>query len=231
MSDPSLPAAPLPGLLRRIPAVFLSPGKLFEQLRHAPAWGGAVLVVAILSVAAMALLPAELFEDQMRQALQRSGAEESEISVETMVAVTRFSTIAAAGLGSVGFAFLMAAIMLLAFATLLGDDGRYRQYLAVIAHAMIVPAVGALLLLPLRIAQDDLELVLSVGTFLPFLEEGPLRSYLNALDLFALWAVMLTALGVSKIQPSRAWGGAFAILAIVWLVFSGGMAALSSLGS
>lgn len=229
MSDPS--PRPLPGLPRRILAVFVSPGNLFEQLRHTPVWGSAVLLVVVVGLVTVALMPAELFEDQIRRSLQQAGADTGEMPIETMVTIGRFSGIAVAGVMGAVLAFAIAAVMLFVFATLLGDNGRYRQYLSVVSHALIVSAVGSLLVTPLRIVQGDMQLVLSIGTFLPFLEDGALRTFLNMLDLFTLWAVALAALGASRIQPGRSWGGAFMILAVIWLAFSGGMAALTSLGS
>ncbi len=229
MSDPS--PHPLPGLPRRVLAVFFSPGGLFEQLRDKPAWGGAMLLVVVLNLVTVSLMPAELFEEQIRTGIEQSGADTSEVPIDTMVTIGRFSGIAVAGVMGAVAAFAIAGIMLFVFATLLGDGGRYRQYLSVAAHTLIVSSVGGLLVTPLRISQGDMQLMLSIGTFLPFLGDGTLRTFLNMLDLFTLWAVMLAALGVSKIHPGRSWGAAFGILMVFWLVFSAGMTALASLGS
>ena len=229
MSDAS--AHTLPGLPRRVLAVFVSPGGLFEQLREKPLWGSAMLLVVVLNLITVALMPAELFEEQIRTGIEQSGADASEVPIEMMVTIGRYSGIAVAGAMGAVLAFAIGAIMFFVFATLLGDDGRFRQYLSVAAHALIVSSVGSLLVTPLRISQGDMQLVLSIGTLLPFLGDGVLSTFLNMLDLFALWGVMLAALGATKIHRGRSWGSAFAILAVVWLIFSGGMAALTLMGS
>jgi hypothetical protein len=46
-----------------------------------------------------------------------------------------------------------------------GDRGRYVQYLAVVSHVLIIGAVGGLLLVPLRLFQQDPSLSLSPGAF------------------------------------------------------------------
>ena len=229
MSEPA--SRPLPGLPRRVLAVFVSPGALFEQLRDQPAWGGAMLLAVALNLATVSLLPTELFVEQIRSGIEESGVDASEVPIEMMVTIGRYSAIAVAGVMAAAVAFAVAAIMFVVFATLLGDGGRYRQYLSVSTHALIVSSVGGVLVAPLRILQGDLELMLSVGTFLPFLEDGSLLTFLRMLDLFTIWAVMLAALGVTKIQPGRSWGSAFAVLAGFWIVFAVGMTALASLGS
>ena len=229
MFDPT--PRPLPGLPRRVFAVFVSPGELFERLRSQPAWGGAVLLAVVLNLATMLLMPTELFVEQIRTGIEQSGADPSDVPIEMMVTIGRYSAIAVAGLMAVVIAFAVGAIMFVMFATLLGDDGRYRQYLSVAAHALIVTSVGGLLVAPLRILQSDLEVRLSVGTFLPFLGDGSLATFLSMLDLFGLWGVMLAALGATKIHPGRSWGSAFAVLAVFWLAFAAGMTALASLGS
>ncbi len=229
MSDAS--PRPLPGLPRRVLAVFVSPGQLFEQLRDKPVWGGAMLLLVVLNLVMMFLLPAELFEEQVRRSLEGAGNEMSDSAIETAVTVGRFAGIAMAGvMGAVG-TFAIGAIMFFVFGTLLGDNGRYRHYLSVCAHALLISSVGGLVQVPLRRLQGDMEVTLSLGTFAPFLEEGFLLTFLNAIGLFGLWVAMLMALGVTRIQPGRSWGGAFTIILGLFCVFALGIAAISSMAS
>ena len=223
-------AASPPSLPRRVVAVFVSPGGLFEQLREKPVWGGAMLLLVVVNVVVMLLMPAELFEEQIRRSLEGTGNEMSGDAIATAVSIGRYAGIAMAGvMGAVG-TFAIAGIMFFVFATLLGDSGRFRQYLSVCAHALIISSVGALVQVPLRRLQGDIELTLSLGTFAPFLGEGFLQAFLNAIGLFGLWVAMLMALGVTRIQPGRSWGGAFTILLGLYCVFALGVAALSSMG-
>jgi hypothetical protein len=80
---------------------------------------------------------------------------------------------AAIRVGGAVAAFVFWAIMLAVFAGvvtvflafLLGHEGTYRQYLAVVAHAHLISATSGILLLPLRIAAEDAQLLLSLGAF------------------------------------------------------------------
>ncbi|MGW8267311.1 MAG: YIP1 family protein, partial [Longimicrobiales bacterium] len=124
--------------------------------------------------------------------------------------------------------FLLSSVITVFFSFFLGDEGKYKQYLAVVSHALIITAVGSILLLPLRIAQGDPTLTLNVGTFLPFLEEGYAFRVLKLLDLFGLWGYSVMAVGVTKINPRRGMGVAlsfflaFAVAsALVFGIFGG----------
>jgi hypothetical protein len=73
---------------------------------------------------------------------------------------------------------------------------------------------------PLKLAQGDPSLTLSLGTFAFFLDEGyPLR-VLKMLDLFGLWAYVVMAIGVTKIDPKRGLGSALGFFLVFALGFA-----------
>ncbi len=223
--------SPLPSLPARIVAVFVSPGRLFEQLREKPVWGTTMLLLVVLNVVMMFLLPAELFEEQIRSSIEQSGADAGDVPIDTMVTIGRYSGIAMAGvMGAVG-SFIIGTVLFFVFATLLGDNGRFRQYLSVVVHALLVSSVGALIQVPLKRSAGDMELVLSLGTFAPFLDEGFLLSFLSAIGLFGIWCAMLMGLGITRIQPTRGWGGAFSIVMALYCLFALGAAGITSMVS
>ncbi len=227
MSDSPSPS--LPSLPARIVAVFVSPGRLFEQLRDKPVWGATMLLLVILNVIMMLLLPAELFEEQIRRSVADSGMGEDEIAVAATVG--RYAGIAMAGvMGAVG-SFIIGLVLFFVFSTLLGDNGRFRQYLSVVVHALVISSIGALIQVPLKRNAGDMELVLSLGTFAPFLEEGFLLSFLSAIGLFGIWCAMLMAIGITRIQPTRSWGGAFSLVMALYCLFALGAAGIASMVS
>ena len=108
----------------------------------------------------------------------------------------------------------MAMILWLFFGFFFGDEGKYKQYLSVVSHALFISAVGGLLLTPLRIFQENIQATLNLGTFFSFLEDGyPLR-VLRMLELFGLWGMVVMAIGVSKVNPKRSLGSALAFFAV-----------------
>lgn len=218
--------APLP---LRAGRVFVSPGRLADDLRERPEWVGAAILGAVLSVASVALIPGDLWRAMAEVQLQGAplpvpGGELPEGWI------LRFVGIWGALVGWFVWLFFVAGACALVFRVLLGDGGTFRQYLALVAHAALIVAVGSLLVLPLRLMQEDPALSLSLGTFAVFLEDGYLYRALSRIDLFALWAYVVLGLGVSRVNASRGWGGAAVLLVGLWAAATALLALLPGSG-
>ncbi len=212
----------LPALPRRLVDVMFSPGHLFEALAYRPVWVGALLVGAVLVVIASLItaygMPEHAWEDLISRQVRARG-QEVPSNLETLVAITRLSTV----IGGLAFwvvgAFILAGVLSLLFGFAMGDGARYGQYLSVVAHAAIISALGFLLTSPLRLAQGDPRLILSVGTFFgSSLGEGYLSRVLNVLDLFHLWSYLVIAVGVITLSKKRGWRGAAAVMMMLAVV-------------
>jgi hypothetical protein len=215
----------LPSLPQRVLSVIVSPGKLFERLAARPVWAGALILGAVLALIASALAPAELFEATMRRQIQNRGGQVPD-NLEQAVTIARIAGSLGALIMGPLFTAAIAGLVSLIFLFVLGDAGTYRQHLSMLAHAFLIPGIGNLAMLPLRIQAQDLQLRLSVGTFFPFLQDGWLASALSWLDLFGIWAWVLVALGASKIDPKRSWTSATVIILSLVLVVTFGLAAI-----
>jgi hypothetical protein len=200
-----------PSLPSRLVQVFFSPGELFTALRGNPAWFGALTVGAVLVALSMFLVPGEIWTQTLREQSAQGGGQEMPEWVWTLI---RFVGPISSALGHFISAFVMAGVVCLVFRFFFGDEGGYKQYLSVVCHALVITALGGLLLTPLRIMQETIDVRLSVGTFFSFLEEGyPLR-VLRMFELFGLWAMMVMAIGVTKIDPRRSFGSALTFFSI-----------------
>ncbi len=205
-----------PSLPQRLLQVFFSPGGLFTALREKPVWFGALAVGGFLAVLSVVLIPTELWVEITRNQLIAQG-QEVPAALESTGSIIRIFSVLGGGIFFFIWAFFLTGIVTLVFSFLLGDEGRYVQYLSVVGHAFIISALGALLMVPLRLSQGDPSVTLSLGTFAFFMEEGyPLR-VLKMLDLFSLWSYAVMAIGVTKIVPKRGLGfalGFFSLFAI-----------------
>jgi len=213
-------AASGPGSLPvRLFQVFISPGELFRGLKDDPRWFTALLVGAIVVSLSMILVPADLWTQAMReQAAARGG--EVPAFMESAGPMFRLASAVSGLVFYFLWAFLLAGIVTFVFAFLLGDDGRYVQYLSVVAHSLFITAAGSLLLLPLRIIQGDPQLTLNLGTFFFFLDEGYLFRVLKLLELFGLWGYVVMAIGVTQIDSRRSLGFAVSFFMSFALVFA-----------
>lgn len=196
-------------LLKRLGRVFYAPAQVMEELRENPRWLGALLVGAVLVLLANMFIPTELMRETMRlQALAR-GAELPE-NIDRMAEAMRRASLGVTPVFWLVWNFFMAGIVTVIFAFLFGDEGTYRQYLAVVTHATFIGGMGALLTTPLRLQAQDLYLTLSLGTFASgFMPEGYWLNVLKSLDLFGLWGYGVIAVGAAAIEKRRTWLSAF----------------------
>jgi hypothetical protein len=198
------PEAQGPGLFARYIQVFFSPDALFQELRARPVWVGAVLLSSGLVAAGVMLLPPDLMLATLRERSLASGQPLPQ-GFEDLEGVFRYIT------GAATFVFwplilaMYAGVVTVIFAFLLGHEGTYKQYLAVVAHAHLITATAGVLVAPLRIVMEDAQLLISLGTFAPFLDDGYLFRFLSLVDLFGVWAWVLVGLGAARIARKKSW--------------------------
>lgn len=205
----------------RLFRVIMAPGRLFAALRDEPRWVAAMLLGSALVVVSTLLVPGEIWDEMFRRQMLQTGQELPEDF--DFGTIQRVIAVVAGGVFWFVWTFLLAGILTVLFAFVLGDDGRYRQYLAVTAHALLIPALGGLATVPLRILRRDPQLTLNLGLFAD-LEPGYLMSLLAILDLFLLWAYVVMAVGAHEIDPRRSWSSAAAILLVLAVLFAAGLA-------
>lgn len=222
--DATQPPAPdttpkLPSFPRRFMDVFVSPGALAEALAKRPAWAVALVVGALLVVLQQMLIPVEVWEAAFRtSALERGQEMPEEFAMSGNL--LRLGGLIGGVVFWFLFAFAMTGLVTLVFAFVLGDEGRYVQYLSVLSHAWLIPAVIGLLLLPLRISQQDPQLNLSVANFFFWMDGGYLYRVMRMLDLSQLWAWAVVAQGAHAIDPRRSFGSALGVLLVFSLIMA-----------
>lgn len=209
----------LPSLPMRLVQVFLSPGALTEKLAEQPKWLGAMLVSAVVIGVSMTLIPPDVFMEAQRQAALERGVDMQQMP-EAMMRAMRFIIPGFAVLSTVVFSFLFAGLYTLAFAFVLGDEGRFKQYLAVLTHSWFIAALFALALTPLRISTGNPQFTLNLASFLVFLPEGYLLNVFTALDISQIWSTLVFAQGAHAIDPRRSLGSATAIGMTILVAFA-----------
>lgn len=202
----------------RVAQVFFSPGALTESLARNPAWAAAVLLGAVLVVAQIALIPPDVWDAMFREVMLRRGQAMPK-GFNAGGTLMRVSTLGFGTLGYFLMTFLFAGLVTLVFAFVMGDEGRYGQYLAVVGHAWLIPTIVGLLLVPVKILQQDPQLTLNVGTFMYFLPEGGyLARAAKMLDLSQAWAWLVVAQGAHAIEPRRSFESGAIVLMVVFVI-------------
>jgi hypothetical protein len=176
-----------------------------------PRWLGALMVCVALIVLSTSLVPPELFAEAQRRAALERGVELPVMTERTLQTI-RIASIVGSGLAFTFFSFFFAGVYTLIFAFILGDEGRYKQYLAILAHASIIPALISVPLVPLRIATGDAQFSLNLASFLLFLPDSYVLNVLRMMDLTQIWSTLVVALGARAIDPRRSFTSAVGIL-------------------
>ena len=211
--QPQEEAPRLPNFFVRMAMVFFQPAALFQALAARPAWFPMLAFAATAAGASMLLLPPEVWIETMRQARP----EQVEAMGSINPSILRFITAIGITGAAFGFTLVFAVVTYVVFVFFRGDEANFKQHLSILAHTAIITAVAAFFYLPFRIRSGDVELVFSVGTFMPFLTDGFLANLLQRLDIFALWGAVVAGLGFSLLDPRRRWGPT-AIVAVVVMV-------------
>ena len=199
--------AGVPAFPRRALWTVFSPGRLGDVLAEHPVWAVALVVGAVLVVTQTMLIPPEIWEASFRAQMLEQGREMPE-GFAFGGNFARLLTLTFGTLGFFVFALVFAGLTMVLFVFILGDEGRFKQYLAVTAHAWLIPGLVGLLLVPLRISEQNPQLTLNVATFFYFLPEGYFTKVLTMLDLSQLWAWVVIAHGAAAIDARRSIGSA-----------------------
>ena len=139
VDTPADEGPPLPAFPVRVGKTFFSPGDLAGALARTPAWGLALVVGAVLILGQSLLIPAEIWDNAFREAMLSQGREmPAGFAGGSMM---RNSALVAGPSMYSLMTFVFAGLITLIFAFILGDDGKYRQYLAVLTHAFLIPGI------------------------------------------------------------------------------------------
>ncbi len=213
------PERSLPALPRRLLDTFFSPGKMAEAVARDPKWLGALVVSMVLVAVSTALIPPEMMAEVQRRAALARGATPPPMTERTLQFI-RWLSIGGSAMAIAMISVLMSGIYTLIFVFVLGDEGRFKQYFGIFTHAMFIPTLLSLPLVPLRIQTGDPQFTLSLGSFLVFLEPGYLLNVFRFLDLVQLWSTAVIAFGAHAIDRRRSFGSALTIMMFVTLAFA-----------
>ena len=217
----------------RMFGALFSPGETFRDIARAPGWIVPIIVYIVLGLTIMGVFSKRVgWEGFMRKQMERN-ARFAQLPPDQQRAQIAQATRIAPIFGAVnivvfnvGGTLLVAAVLMGAFRVAMGSDLRYKQSLAIVSHAYMPLAVGAVLGILIILLKDpqavDLENLVSanVGAFLS--EETPrwLHSLGQSLDLFSFWVIFLLATGFSAADPKKIkTGGALGVVGGAWLLY------------
>jgi hypothetical protein len=213
MTENDTSSSGFPNLLARIVQVFVAPAKLFDALRDRPVWLDAIFITIAVGLLIQFMIPAELFRAEVMGGLPADATAEQIEATENSLPFLKGMGWVMTVVGPFLFFALIAGVLKLVYSVLLGGTASFKQLYSATVHAQIISAVGALVTLPLILSTGNLRSALSLQLLVPGLDnDGWLFGFLNGLNLFGLWTMVVLGIGVSRIYPKVSAGNAIAFL-------------------
>jgi hypothetical protein len=216
--------------LSRVIGVFFSPKATFEDIARKPSWLLPVLISTILGILSTVVLNQRVnWRDYIAQQIEKNpraaqlSAEQKQQQAEVSAKVTGYIVYVAGVVGSVLFAVIVGAVMMLAYNLLAGAGATFSQSLAIAAHALLVGIVSTpifllvLLLRPPGSVDPDNPVATNLAAFLPEESAKWLVALCKSIDIFTIWMLLLIAIGFAAVNPRKLKGSKpFVIAFSVW---------------
>ena len=225
-------------VLSKIFNTYIAPAKVFEEVKNFD-FKKALVPLTILAVVGMlSYLPIrelvnEVSYEKGISVIENTNRLSDEAKVEAIEKINekadkpQISSIIGSALGGPIIAMFMALIALLVGNTFMGGSAKYGQLLNVTAWTYMISILEYIVKIPLMLQKWSLEVFTGLGV-LGIGEKGSfINSFFNGIDIFAIWRIILIAIGMGIIYNKKTRPYAIAML-IVWLVFVAIGAGISS---
>jgi Na+/melibiose symporter-like transporter len=227
-TDPAYAPEPDAGSFpRRVVDTFFSPVALFQRFGARPPWIDVTILAIVLGAIAFALIPQEVWQTTMEEAMRQRGQElPPGADPESMASMQRMFGLVGAAIMPWIILAIQAGIMVLLFTVIMGGKATFRQYLGVAAHATLIGAVGQLASLPIIIRQGVMSQGITLGALVSGMDhESFVYQFLNAWNVFLIWQLVVLGLGASALNRRIGAGTAIGVLLGVYACIAAAIAA------
>lgn len=210
--------------IERIVNVFISPKRVFIDLKERPRWT-VPFVILLITVGLIGMSPFTINKDntiiQQKRILKEKGMSEEEIEQAISIMNSPFPLI----VGFLGGCISISAILLIFAATLhfliilFGGYSSFHHAFSVICYSSLVQVVAILMKLIFIGVTKSLNFITSFALLLPFMEkENFIYKVLSHLDLFTLWEMFLVGIGINITHRLKK-SSSFVIVFIIWFIW------------
>jgi hypothetical protein len=215
-ADAPTAAQPEMRLFARAWGVITAPGATMAQVVASPRPVGILFICAVV-IGLAAGLPQ--FTESGRQAVLTQQVETTErflgrpVTAEEYTVMDRrshygaYSTLVGVLIAFPIFALLWTALYWVAFNTVLGGTGSFKQVLAINSHSYVPAALGAVIGAPIQLMQDKVTQggPFNLGVLAPMLDPAsPLATLLGWTNVFTIWGFVITAIGLAALYRRKA---------------------------
>lgn len=204
-----------PGLISRLLGVLVSPRSAYAAVAARPRVLGALVVTLAITAGAQAgFLSTEVGKealiDQQTKAmdgLRRLGLNIPDAAydqLEARAASAPYTTAASIVIVTPIFYTIITAVLLAIFNALLGGTATFKQVYAILVHSAVIGCVQQLFTIPINYARGEIGSPAQLSVFLPMLDDmGFVYYFLTAIDLFIIWMIVSSSIGLAVLYKRR----------------------------
>jgi hypothetical protein len=214
-AGPSAPAAQ-GNVFSRAIGIIVSPGPTFAKVLQTPSpWSILFLVAVVMGLVSIMPYITEsgrqmLLDTQITAAERMTGQPLPDEAIEAMANQPPALSMTFGFLGQFVslpiMALIFTAIFWALFNAILGGTASFKQVLTVVAHGMVIMALGAAVSLPIMM-QGVMSMTgpFNLGALVPMLDETNfIARLLGALNVFTIWQTVVVAIGLGVLYKRSA---------------------------
>ncbi|MFZ0392168.1 MAG: Yip1 family protein, partial [Calditrichia bacterium] len=221
------PAPEKMNVFQRIIGIFTNPRPVFEYLRSHPDYITPLLIVIAASIIANVLIY-DLALDQRVERIEQNDRlpdEQRDAMIENINS-SRYGmkriifSYVFPPLGVIIVFAIVSAIFLLIGNTILGGKARFVQVFSAYSYSALIMAIAAnIVLIPLMLARQSIDVNASPTIFMPAsMENSALYRFLGSFDIFTIWFLVVFGIGFAVIYRFSQLKG-LATVFTTWLIY------------
>lgn len=220
-------------MFKKAISVFWEPSATFASLKQHTTWMDVIIPLLIVVIVSLVTLPyispiavsyqrgliekSERFTDEQKDAVyQRMEKQTNPLKMSIMTTISIIVK-----------ALVITLVLWFAGNFLLGGEAKFLVIFALTAYVGLIDLASMAVKYPLIISQQSIQIY--TGPALFFEDNGSfLFRFLTTLDIFAVWKVIVSSIGLSVIY-SKKLGKSVTIVTILWLIYGVGASLLGGL--
>ncbi len=222
-------------MLETFIAVFTNPEQAFQSIKARPNWLFPVIAIILFGILSSIFL-ADINIEMQKKAILDSERIQEEQKDMFLAEFEDPSFMRKYGFGIIGIAFYVFAgfsIAALAFMVvgnfIMGGSTTFKQNFTLFAWGSLIGIVESLIKIPLMVSKGTIEVYTSLAVFMDSSQSKTvLFGILNAIDLFAIWKIIVFAIGFSVIYNFSK-GKSYAAVISLYVLYTLGAVGISQL--
>jgi len=212
-------------VVQKVVGVFTSPGETFKSIDLRPTWVVPLLLAIAVSVVFVYLANDVILDEtmiQQEEAMAERGMDPEQMD-EALAQVEKWTPISVwvfTFIGTPVVLVIVSAVYRFVGNVVLGGKASFKKVLSVTAWSWLIFSLAGLVMLPLVLSQETMQISFSLATFLPDESRTTfLYKFLQKIEIFSIWWLAVYSIGLSIIYRMETKKMAIAVSA-VYLIYA-----------